>query len=318
MRRLRMLALGASALALIVSACTTGGGASTSPSASTAGSASQAAQLPTVTVGSADFYESALVGEIYAQALEAKGFTVNRKLNLGKRTITNEALKSGEINLMPEYIGSEARELNATATGDPQETWNNLKTALESMGLTVLQYAPGADQNGFAVRQETASQDNLASLSDAAKIATQLKWGLPPECSTNPSCGQALKDAYGIDITAPGFQWVKLSPCSSEMAVALNSKTVDVAELCTTQPDIARFNFVLLKDDKQSQSADNMAPVVTQALASAGGSTLTDTLDAVSAKLTTDALTQMGVKVNVDQQKLADVAKQFLSDNGLS
>ena len=305
MRRFRMLALGASVLALTVSACSAGGGSSSSASAG----------KPTVIVGSADFYESALVGEIYAQALEAKGFTVNRKLNLGKRTLTNDALKSGQINLMPEYIGSEARELKANATGDPQATFDALKAALDPLGLTVLQFAPGAYQNGFAVRKETADQLNLKTLTDAGKVADQLKWGLPPECSTNPSCGQALKDAYGVDPSK--VQWVKLSPCSAAMATALNSKKVDVAELCTTQPDIARFNFVLLQDDKQSQGADNMAPVLRKDLLAAGGSALSDTLNAISAKLTTDQLTQMGVKVDVDKQKLEDVAKQFLQDNGL-
>jgi len=312
-----MLALGASVLALMVSACTTGGGASSSPSASSAASASQAATLPTVIIGSADFYESALVGEIYAQALEAKGFTVDRKFNLGARTITNAALTSGQINLMPEYLGYEAAELKATATGDPAATKTALDAALDPMGLTSLDYAPGSDQNGFAVRKETANTMNLTTMSDAAKVADQLKWGLPPECGTNAGCGQALKDKYGIDINATGFQWVKLSPCSSQMAVALNSGTVDVAELCTTQPDIAQFNFVLLTDDKQSQVAGNLIPVLTKSLATAGGSTLADTLNAVSAKLTTDSLTQMGVKVSVDKQNAADVARQFLTDNGL-
>lgn len=316
MRRFRMLALGASVLALLAGACTTGGGGSTSPSAMS--SASQAAEMPKVTIGSADFYESALVGEIYAQALEAKGFTVERKFNLGARTLTNDALKSGDINLMPEYLGYEAAELKATASGDPSATKTALDAALDPLGLTSLDYAPGTDQNGFAVRSETASSMNLKTMSDAAKVAHQLKWGLPPECGTNAGCGQALKDKYGIDINASGFQWVKLAPCSSEIAVALNSTNVDVAELCTTQPDIARYNFVLLEDDQQSQVAGNMIPVLRKDLADAGGSELADTLNAVSAKLTTDALTQMGVKVNVDKQDAAAVAKQFLTDNGLS
>jgi osmoprotectant transport system substrate-binding protein len=310
-----MLALGASVLALILGACSTGGGGSTPASAMS--SASQMAELPKVTIGSADFYESALVGEIYAQALEAKGFTVERKFNLGARTLTNQALQSGDINLMPEYLGYEAAELKATASGDPAATKTALDAALDPLGLTSLDYAPGADQNGFAVRKETADQYSLTTMSDAAKIADQLKWGLPPECGTNAGCGQALKDKYGIDITAPGFQWVKLAPCSPAIAVALNTSNVDVAELCTTQPDIASFNFVLLTDDQQSQVAGNMIPVLRKDLAAAGGSELADTLNAVSAKLTTDALTQMGVKVSVDKQKSEDVAKQFLTDNGL-
>jgi osmoprotectant transport system substrate-binding protein len=307
MRRFRMLALGASVLALVLSACSTGGGSSSSASAS--------ASKPKVIIGSANFYESALVGEIYAQALEAKGFSVDRKFNFGTRTLTNGALKSGQLNLMPEYIGSEATELKAKATGDPQATFDALKAALPPLGLAVLQFAPGADQNGFAVRKETADSMSLKSLTDAGKVASQLKWGLPPECSTNPSCGQALKDDYGVDISK--VTWVKLAPCSAAMATALNSKKVDIGEFCTTQPDIARFNFVLLQDDKQSQGADNMAPVLRQDLLTAGGSALSDTLNAISAKLTTDQLTQMGVKVDVNKENPATVAKQFLQDNSL-
>ena len=192
MRKYRGLALGASVFALIVSACTTGG-SSQSPGGS------QAAK-PAVTVGSADFYESTLVAEMYAQALEAKGYTVQRKLVLGaRRTLTNAALKKGELNLMPEYIGSDARELKAEATGDAQVTAANLKKALDPLGLTLLDPAPGQDQNGFVVRKETADKYSLKTLTDLAGVTDKLKWGLPPECKTSPSCHQALLDSYGID-----------------------------------------------------------------------------------------------------------------------
>jgi len=316
MRRFRMLALGASTLALIVSACSTGGG-STSPSA-TASAAASPAGKPTIKVGSANFSESQIVGEIYAQALEAKGFTVERKLNLGDRALTNDSLRAGAINLMPEYIGSDARQVGAVATGDPAQTLANLNAALAKLDtpMIALNYSPGADQNGFVVRKETADQFSLKTLSDAAKVASQLRWGLPPECATNPSCGQALKNAYGIDISAVK-EWKKLAPCSEPMAVALNTSTIDVAELCSTQADIVRFNFVLLEDDKYSQSADNMAPVLRKDTADAGGKALADTLNAVTAKLTTDALTKLNAQVSIDQKKIEDVAKQFLTDNGL-
>jgi osmoprotectant transport system substrate-binding protein len=125
-----------------------------------------------------------------------------------------------------------------------------------------------------------------------------------------------LKSAYGIDITAVK-EWKKLAPCSVPMAVALNKSVVDVAELCTTQTDIVRFNFVLLQDDKHSQPADNIAPILRKATADQGGAALADTLNAVSAKLTTEVLTNLGAQVAIDQKKIEDVAKQFLTDNGL-
>jgi osmoprotectant transport system substrate-binding protein len=308
MRRYRGVALGASVLALIISACTAGG-SSQSPGQSAA------AEKPKVIVGSANFYESTLVAEMYAQALEAKGYTVERKLNLGARTLTNDALKSGQLNLMPEYIGSEARELKAEATGDPEETAANLKKALEPLGLTLLDVAPGQDQNGFVVRQETADKYSLKTLTDLAAVTDPLKWGLPPECKTNPSCHQALLDSYGIDTNK--LEVVPLAPCSAPMAEALNSSNIDVAELCTTQPAIVQFNFVLLQDDKHSQPVDNMAPVVRKDLLDAAPPDFAATLNAVSAKLTTDELTALGVEIVGNKKAEADVAKKWLTDNGL-
>ncbi|MDQ2941714.1 MAG: ABC transporter substrate-binding protein [Chloroflexota bacterium] len=320
MRKYRGLALGASVFALVISACTAGG-SSQSPSQSAA------AQKPKVTVGSADFYESTLVAEMYAQALEAKGYTVERKLVLGARKLTNDALKNGQLNLMPEYIGSDARELKAEATGDPQVTAANLKKALEPLGLTLLDVAPGQDQNGFVVRQETATKYKLKTLTDLAAVTDPLKWGLPPECKTNPSCHQALLDSYGIDTNkladAKPSLVVSLKPCSAPMATALNTRNpdgsyaVDVAELCTTQPAIQQFNFVLLEDDKHSQPVDNMAPVVRKDLLDAAPPDFAETLNAISAKLTTDDLTALGVEIVGNHKTEADVAKKWLTDNGL-
>ena len=314
MRKYRGLALGASVLALVISACTAGG-SSQSPSQSAA------AQKPKVIVGSANFYESTLVAEMYAQALEAKGYTVERKLVLGARKLTNDALKNGQLNLMPEYIGSEARELKAEATGDPEVTAANLKKALEPLGLTLLDVAPGQDQNGFVVRQETATKYKLKTLTDLAAVTDPLKWGLPPECKTNSSCHQALLDSYGIDTNkladARPSLVVPLAPCSAPMAEALNSSNIDVAELCTTQPAIQQFNFVLLEDDKHSQPVDNMAPVVRKDLLDSAPPDFAETLNAISAKLTTAELTALGVEIVGNHKSEAEVAKKWLTDNGL-
>lgn len=314
MRLHRRLALGASVLALLVSACTTGGGSSTSPSASGSASASSGTSKPTVTVGSQGFYESQLMAEIYAQALEAKGFTVERKLNLGTREASQPALESGQINLLPEYIGSELKFIGGTPTGNPDETLTALAAALKAKNLAVLEATPAQDQNGFVVRQETADEFSLKTVSDLAKVADQLKWGLPPECETNALCSGAL-EKYGIDFGALDIE--KLAACDAPIAQALQTSAVDVAQLCTTQPAIEQFNFVLLTDDLKTQPADNIAPIVSQDLLDAGGDALSQTLNDVSAKMTTDILTKLGVQVAVDQKDVAEVATQFLRDNGL-
>jgi osmoprotectant transport system substrate-binding protein len=312
-----MLALGASMLVLL-GACSTGGGSTTSSGAGggATAAASGGATKPTIKIGSAGFTESKLLAELYGQALEAKGYTVDRKLGLGARKVSQPALESGQIDLMPEYIGSDLAYYDQSKpTGDTQENFNNLQQAVSAKGLTVLTPTPAQDQNGFVVRKDTADQFKLSKMSDLAGVQDQLKWGLPPECSTNPACGGALKDKYGI--TPKNV--VNLAACDAPIAQALNSKAIDVAELCTTQAAIAQFSFVLLEDDKKSQPADNIAPIVrNDYLSKVNKDEFSKILNDVSAKLTTDELTKLNVKTDVDKQDPKDVAKQWLKDNGFA
>jgi osmoprotectant transport system substrate-binding protein len=299
MRLNRTLALGAFVLVL-ASACTSGGGGS----------------KPTIKIGSADFTESKLLAELYGQALEAKGYTLERKLGLGARKVSQPALESGQIDLMPEYIGSLLGYYDpAKPTGDTQANLSALQAAVSPKSLTVLTPTPAQDQNGFVVRKDTADQFKLTKVSDLTAVQDQLKWGLPPECQTNPLCGAALKDKYGI--TPKNV--VPLAACSAPIAQALQNKGVDVAELCTTQAAIVQFNFVLLEDDKKSQPADNIAPVVrNDYLAKVNKDEFNKILNDVSAKLTTQELTKLNVKTDVDKQDAKDVAKQWLKDNGFA
>ncbi len=306
MRKYRTAALGASMLALLVSACSTGG-SSTSPSASEAA-------RPAVTVGSEGFDESQLLAEIYAQALEANGYTVTRQ-DFASRDLALPAFDSGDVNLLPEYIGSLVRKLGGEATGDTAETMTNLAAALDPKDQTVLDAAPAQDGDGFVVRQETADEFSLVTMSDLAEVADQLTWGLPLECSDNPSCGPGLKSVYGIDIAT--LQVENLGACSGEMATALNESGIDVAEMCTTQADIERYNFVLLQDDKKLIPAQNVAPVVRNDLLEAAPDDFETTLNAVSAKLTTEELTKLNVQVSVNQESIEDVARQWLADQGI-
>lgn len=299
MRLNRTLALGAFVLVL-ASACTTGGGGSKA----------------TVRIGSAGFTESKLLAELYGQALEAKGYTVDRKLGLGPRTTSQPAIESGQIDLMPEYLGSLLGNYDKTKpSGDPQAELTALQPLLTAKNITLLTPAPAQDQNGFVVRKDTADQFKLTKMSDLSAIQDQLKWGLPPECKTNPLCGGALKDKYGIEPK----NIVPLAPCDAPIAQALQNKGVDVAELCTTQAAIIQFGFVLLQDDKQSQPAENIVPEVrNDYLAKVNKDEFTKILNDVSAKLTTEELTKLNVKTDVDKMDPKDVAKQWLKDNALA
>jgi osmoprotectant transport system substrate-binding protein len=322
MRTYRRLALGAAVLALLVSACSSGEG-SGSPSG-----APDAEGERTIVIGSAGFYEAQLMAEIYAQALEANGYTVERKLGIGPRDTTQPAIESGEFDLEPEYIGSLLTFLGGEASGDPDETFDALQTALEEVGLTALDYAPAQDQNAFVVRSDTAEEDGLTTMSDLAAVATNYVWGLPPECETNALCAgiPPLDDPEGereggLATYGMNYDDLNVEPyaaCDAPVAQALNDGVVDVAELCSTQPDIERFNFVVLEDDMETQPAENIAPIVRTEWLDAAPADFADILNDVSAAMDTETLTTLGVRVAVDQEAVADVAADWLADNGLN
>ncbi|GIW20760.1 MAG: glycine/betaine ABC transporter substrate-binding protein [Chloroflexota bacterium] len=302
MRTSRTLALGA-ALLVVIAACTPGGGSK-----------------PTIRIGSDGFYESALMAEIYAQVLEANGYPVERKLKLGSRKVRQPALEAGEIDLAPEYLGSGLGFYDASKiSGDPAANKQALQEILNGKGggITVLGFTPGEDTNAFVVRSDTAAKYGLAKMSDLAAVQDELRWGLPPECETNPLCRGALETAYGI--RWPPKQLELLAACDAPIAEALNNGAVDVAELCSTQPAIAQFGFVVLDDDKQTQPAENIAPLVRNDYLSklSDRAAFEKLLDDVSAKITTEVLTELGVKVAVEQQSEAAVAKEWLTANGL-
>jgi len=301
MRFTRALALGAS-IVVLVSACSTGGGGK-----------------PTVKVGSDGFYEAKLMAEIYAQALETGGYSVDRTgIGIGARKVSAPALETGQIDLKPEYIGSGLAYYDAgKQTGDPAANEAALQAVMATKGggITVLSYAPAADQNAFVVRKETATQLKLAKLSDAAPVQDQLKWGLATDCKTNPVCAAALKTAYGLDPK----NITPLAPCDTPMAQALANKTIDVAELCSTQPDIAVNGFVVLADDKKTQPADNIAPLVrNDLLAKTDKTVFSKILNDVSAKMDTATLTDLNKQITVDKKDIAVVAKAWLQSVGLT
>ena len=301
MRMIRTLALGASMLTLTFVG-TTGVGA-------------QSPAAPAVKIGSDGFYESALVAEIYGQALEAAGYTVERNLKLGARPDRVPAFEGGQVDLVPEYVGSGLGfYAPGTQTGDGEANRAALQAVFDGKDhlATVLDISPGQDNNAAAVRPDTASTYSLAKMSDVAAVQDKLTWGLPPDCDTNPLCKDALVK-YGI--TYPPAQRVALGACGAEMAQALEGKAIDFGWFCSTQPEIAQFGFVRLTDDLGTQPAENLAPLVRNdylaKLPDAAG--FEKVINAASANITTEALTAMGVDVAVNNEDIADVAKAFLA-----
>jgi osmoprotectant transport system substrate-binding protein len=302
MRRSRKLALGAMLLVLI-GACGSGGGSK-----------------PTIKIGSVGFDEARVMAEIYAQVLEADGYTLDRAgIGLGDRPVVAPAIESGQIELQPEYIGSRLSYYSQTPSGDSAANHSALQTALAADALTVLNYTPGQDTNAFVVRSETASELNLTRMSDTTAVQDQLKWGLAADCPTNSLCGApggALQAGYGITPdTLAGA--TLLASCSTPMADALKNGTIDVAELCSTQPDILVNGWVILEDDKQTQPADNVAPIArNDLLAKVDRASFEKLLNDVSAKIDTATLTELNKQVAVDRMDPKDVATAWLRQVG--
>jgi osmoprotectant transport system substrate-binding protein len=294
-----MLALGASMLVLL-SACSTGGGSK-----------------PTIKIGSDGFYESKLMAEIYGQALEHNGYTVDRTgIGIGTRKVSAPALESGQIDVKPEYVGSGLAYYDATkTTGDPGANAAALQAILNGKGggITVLDYSPAADQNAFVVTKATADGKHLATMSDLTAVATTLKFGVANDCSTNPVCAAAIKTAYGVDLSGA----LPLSACDQPMVDAIKAGTIDVGELCSTQPDIAQNGWVVLTDDKHTQPADNIAPLVrNDYLAKVDQTSFEKILNDVSAKMNTADLTKLNAEFVFDKKDIGTIVKEWLTTNG--
>ena len=270
--------------------------------------------LKTVVVGSADFPESKILAEIYAQALEANGFTVGRQLGIGSRETYIPALQDHSIDLIPEYTGSLLKYFDADATVTrPQDVELALFRALPG-DLSVLTPSEASDTDTVAVTADTARRWNLTSIAALAAHSAEVKFGAPSEFLNRPEGLPGLKKNYGLDIPEKNF--VAISDGGGPATVrALADGTVTAADLFSTSPAIGQHNFVVLADPKNNFPAGNVVPVVSSQKKS---TELKRVLDAVSAKLTTEGLIQLNAAVSGNSGVDPDeAARKWLADNQL-
>ena len=306
MRRPRIAVLGATlvALSLLVSAC--GSGEDDADNGGDTGGESKGS----ITVGSDSFPEAQIVGEMYAQVLEKAGYDVERQLNLDSREVRLPAMEEGDIDVAPEYLASLLSVLDpeATPSGDPAEVADLLEPLLAEKNLEVLDFSNAVDTNAFVVTQETADEFGLASMSDLADVAGDMVLGAPAECPERPFCLPGLEETYGIV-----FADFKPLEYGAATAQALSAGAIDVALLFSTDHLIEQNGFVLLEDDLQLQSAENIVPLVSSDVAA----DVADILNPVSEALTTDEMTALNARVAIDAEDPADVAREFLEEKGL-
>ena len=264
-----------------------------------------------ITVASFGFPESVILAELYAQVLEDDGYTVERRLNLGSRELIFPEVEAGNIDLLPEYVGSSlVVGFGLDAPSDRDAAVDALRAAFEHLDMAVLDPAPGEDKNVFVVTGAFASANGLTTVSDLAN-AGDVTLGGPPECENRETCFAGLTGTYGLsNLTFESIQE------GSARVAALESGEIQLSLLFSTQPVITEKGFVALEDDKGLISPENIIPILSSEVVDAFGDDVTSLLNAVSAKITTEALLDLNGKVELEGQAEADVAKQWLVDNG--
>jgi len=298
---------------LVAGACSQVGGTSGKPDS---GGKPSGGAKPTVRIGSTNFGEQVILAEAYAQILEANGYTIERKLNLGNREIVEPALETSQIDMYPEYMATMLSFLTkdqTKASADAAATHRSLQEALKAKGIAALDFAPGANTNGFVVTKATAEKFKLAKMSDLAAVANQLVLGAPPECPQRPFCLLGLKSTYGLE-----FKEFKPLDAGGPLTItALEGSQIDVGLLFTTDAQIGARGYVLLEDDKRLQLADNIVPVVREDLLAKAPEDFRTLINSLAPKLTTATLTELNRKADIDRQDPKRVAGDWLKENGL-
>jgi osmoprotectant transport system substrate-binding protein len=273
MRPYRKGVIGAAllAVALVATACGSGDGASQDG--------------PAISIGAQNFGESAILAEVYGQALEDAGYQVSIQPLGGFRDIVLGSFESGEINFTPEYAASMLEFLNedvSEATGDAAETTDILQGYLDDLDLVAFTPSPAVDTNGFVVTPETSESMGITAISDLAGKESELTLGGPPDCATNPFCIPGLQEVYGVDLSG---SFTPLD-AGSVTVQALGAGEIDVAVIFSTSGVIADKGWILLEDDQNMLAADNVVPVVTAEVAGAYGDDFRSLVDEVSAAMT--------------------------------
>ncbi|WP_299037046.1 ABC transporter substrate-binding protein [uncultured Pseudokineococcus sp.] len=303
------------ALVTAVTLTAAGCGADSDPLAGGSGDdAATGADAGAVAVGSANFPESELLAEIYAQALEDEGVEVSRSFNIGARELYLQALEDGSIDLLPEYNGALLSALTEGGVpegiSDSEEVYAALPDALPE-GTIVLEQSEAEDKDTVTVRRETAEEYGLETIGDLAPVAGELVAGAGPEWQERYQGLPGLEEVYGLE-----FGEFRPLDAGGPLTVgALADGTIDAANLFSTDSAITQNDFVVLEDPENLFLAENIVPLIRE---SAATPTVVDALNEVSAALTTENLTEYLAKVQVDRQDTATVATEFLAEYDLA
>ena len=301
-------------LAIVVAACGSSSHNNTSASTTTtaAASSSPGAGKPPVVIGDKNFSEEYILGSLYQEALQAKGYKVTLKGNIGSTEITYKALQAGQIDMYPEYTGVILTVIagNTTAPHSAQQTFTLASAYLHKHGFTLLSPTPFFDTDALGTLKTFATNHNLKTIADLKKLGTSVKLGGAPEFATREEGLLGLKREYGLN---PTFVPLAIGLTYT----ALDTGKVQVSDVFTTDPQLTTGKYTVLTDPKNVFGFQNVAPIVKAGLITTEGPAFAETINKVSALLTIPAIQRMNAAVAIDKQSPATVAHTFLAANGL-
>jgi glycine betaine/choline ABC-type transport system substrate-binding protein/ABC-type proline/glycine betaine transport system permease subunit len=292
-----------------------GGGGGAQPADSGAIERYPANASTTITVGSKNFTEQKVLGEIYAQGLEAAGYKVKKQLNLGDEKTALKAVESGEIDAYPEYTGTALLSFFGVKASDipkdPADAYHDAEVGFANKGLKAFEPTPFTSSNEVGLTKEKAAELGVAKISDLSGKAQDLTLYGSPECRQRTDCLLGLEQVYGL-------HFKKFVPVDIALRhEVLTSGKADLSIVFTTDPQIKREGFVLLEDDKGMFPPYNSTLVMRGKLAKKGGDDLAKVIDQVQAGLTADVMQELNARVDLDKKTPAQVGKEYLQESGL-
>lgn len=267
-----------------------------------------------VIVGSFGFSESETLAQIYGGALRNAGAVVEYRLKLGNREVVAPALEKGDIDMVPEYVGNYLAFLDKSQTnGLPlADALKALQGLAAAKGITATEASEAADGDVLAVTKDFATKNQLKTVSDLKKVAGPIALAGPSECETRQTCLLGLRDVYGLNVTFVSTGADAGGPITKK---ALTEGKAQVGRLFSSDPDVGKSGkFVVLEDDKKFQQPGNVVPVIRTAKLTPA---LRKVLDKVSKALTTEKLTDLNQKTDVDKTDPAEAAAAFVKSEKL-
>ena len=301
-----------SALALAAAVCSTTA-VPAAASASALKPSATASSTPTIVIGSENFTEEIILGNLYADVLQHAGYKTDLRSDLGGRPIVEKALAAKALDLFPDYAGSLLvflKPKDQVQAGSVTTDLPALRAALAPIGATALNPAPALDANVFVVTKSTAAKYHLSKLSQLTSVAPKLSFAAPPECSSYYYCLPGLEKVYGIHFKSV----ISADEAGPETIADLNNGKAEVAELFSTDSAIAQNGYVQLADNENLEPADHIIPVIRKSFDTMG---IAAALNALSAKLTTAQLLDLDNQASANHEPTTDAAN-WLKTQGLT